>query len=421
MAARATWKGYLKISLVNIPIKVFPATESSGSISFNQLHAECQTRIQQKKWCPHCEREVPNTEIVKGFEFEKGRYVIMSDEDLEKVRPESTRVIDLVQFADAASLDPMYVDRTYYLAPDGGMAADAFAVMRDGMQGKVGIGKLALYGREYLVAVRPFQRGIVMHTLHHAAEMRGIDSVDELNSVPATVKPEEMKLARQVIQTFEQPLNLADYKDEYRDGPAADHRREDRRRGGRRHDCRGAAEGRQPDGGAEEEPRRGERGEEEEREGRCRQARRGETQAGLGIKNLEFRNLECVCRFSVYCRFDLPKTAKEITARAGIHPAQGWHGSTPTFEGGQDIRDRSFEYACEVVGFCQQLSEGGGVGRLMVPQLLNCSLSFATMLEEARSAESDADFISKCCIGLKECQRVVDPMRVVRVSDRTAR
>jgi DNA end-binding protein Ku len=218
MAARATWKGFLKISLVNIPIKVFPATESSGSISFNQLHAECQTRIQQKKWCPHCEREVPNTEIVKGYEFDKGRYVIMADEDLEKVRPESTRVIDLVQFADAASLDPMYVDRTYYLAPDGGMAGDAFAVMRDGMRGKIGIGKLALYGREYLVAVRPFERGIVMHTLHHAAEMRGIDAVEELNSVPATVKPEEAKLARQVIQTFEQPLNLADYKDEYRAG-----------------------------------------------------------------------------------------------------------------------------------------------------------------------------------------------------------
>jgi DNA end-binding protein Ku len=218
MAARATWKGFLKISLVNIPIKVFPATESAGSISFNQLHAECQTRIQQKKWCPSCNREVPNSEIVKGFEFEKGRYVIMSEEDLDQVRPESTRVIDLVQFADAAAIDPMYVDRTYYLAPDGGMAADAFAVMRDGMQGKVGIGKLALYGREYLVAVRPHQRGIVMHTLHHAAEIRSIDAVEELNSVPAKVKPEEMKLARQVIATFEQPLNLSDYKDEYREG-----------------------------------------------------------------------------------------------------------------------------------------------------------------------------------------------------------
>jgi DNA end-binding protein Ku len=218
MAARPTWKGYLKISLVNIPIKVFPATESSGSIGFNQLHAECQTRIKQKKWCPHCEREVPMSEIVKGFEFDRGRYVVVSDADLEQVRPDSTRVIDLVQFADAASLDPMYVDRTYYLAPDGGMAGDAFAVMRDGMEGKVGIGKLALYGREYLVAVRPFQRGIVMHTLHHAAEMRSIDMVDELSTVPTTVKPQEMKLARQVIETFEQPLNLADYKDEYLEG-----------------------------------------------------------------------------------------------------------------------------------------------------------------------------------------------------------
>jgi four helix bundle protein len=84
----------------------------------------------------------------------------------------------------------------------------------------------------------------------------------------------------------------------------------------------------------------------------------------------------------------------------------------PSFEGGQDIRDRSFEYACEVIGFCQQLSEGGGVGRLMVPQLLNCSLSFATMLEEARSAESDADFISKCCIGLKEARESWTRLRV---------
>ena len=217
MAARPTWKGYLKISLVNIPVKVFPATESSATISFNQLHGECQTRIQQKRWCPHCSREVSNTEIVKGYEFEKGRYVLLHDEDFDKARPESTRVIDLVQFADESAIDPMYVDRTYYLAPDGGMAADAFAVVREGMAGKVGVGKLALYGREYLVAVRPHERGIVMHTLHHAAEIRSMDAVEELSSVPQKVKPEEIKLARQVIGTFEAPLDLTDYRDEYRE------------------------------------------------------------------------------------------------------------------------------------------------------------------------------------------------------------
>jgi len=218
MAARATWKGFLKISLVNIPIKVFPATESAGTIAFNQLHAECQTRIQQKRWCAHCNREVPNTEIVKGYEFEKGRYVVLSEDDFDKVRPESTRVIDLVQFADEAAIDPMYVDRAYYLAPDGGVASDAFAVMREGMKGKVGVGKLALYGREYLVAVKPHDNGIVMYTLHHAAEIRSIEAVEELRSVADKVKPEEIRLARQVIETFDAPLNLADYKDEYREG-----------------------------------------------------------------------------------------------------------------------------------------------------------------------------------------------------------
>jgi DNA end-binding protein Ku len=218
MAVRSTWKGFLKISLVTIPIKVFPATESSGTIAFNQLHGECRTRIQQKRWCPRCEREVPHGEIVKGYEFEKGRYVVLSHEDFDTVRPESTRVIDLVQFADASAIDPMYVDRAYYLAPDGRTASDAFAVMRDGMQGKVGIGKLALYGREYLVAVKPQGRGIVMYTLHHAAEIRSIDQVEELSSVTSSVKPQEAKLARQVIETFEGPLDLATYKDEYRAG-----------------------------------------------------------------------------------------------------------------------------------------------------------------------------------------------------------
>jgi DNA end-binding protein Ku len=218
MAARPTWKGFLKISLVNIPVKVFPATESSGTISFNQLHGECRTRIQQKRWCPHCEREVPNSEIVKGYEFEKGRYVVLSDEDFDKVRPESTRVIDLVQFADESAIDPMFVDRAYYLAPDGAMASEAFAVMRDGMVGKVGVGKLALYGREYLVAVKAQGRGIVMYTLHHASELRGIDQIDDLNSVPASVRPEEIKLAQQVIATFDAPLDLANYTDEYRAG-----------------------------------------------------------------------------------------------------------------------------------------------------------------------------------------------------------
>jgi DNA end-binding protein Ku len=217
MAARPTWKGFLKISLVNIPVRVFPATDAAATISFNQLHAECQTRIQQKRWCPKCEREVPMSEIAKGYEFEKGRYVIVTEDDISKVRPESTRVIDLVQFADATSIDPVYVERPYYLAPDGGMALEAFAVMREGMKGKVGIGKLALYGREYLVAVQAREKGLVMYTMRHAREVRGMDQIEELDNVPTKIKPEEIKLAKQVIGNFEGELDLREYRDEYQE------------------------------------------------------------------------------------------------------------------------------------------------------------------------------------------------------------
>ncbi|MSO36546.1 MAG: hypothetical protein EXQ50_09240 [Acidobacteria bacterium] len=125
MAARPTWKGYLKVSLVTIPVRVCPATESSATISFNQLHAECRTKIQQKKWCPKCEREITSAEVVKGYEFEKGRWVVMDEEDIAKVRPESSKIVNLLQFTDADAIDPMYLDKAYYLAPEGPMAADA--------------------------------------------------------------------------------------------------------------------------------------------------------------------------------------------------------------------------------------------------------------------------------------------------------
>src|SRR5207344_2636021 len=138
MAARPTWKGYLKISLVNIPVKVFPATDAAATLAFHQLHAECQTRIQQKRWCPTHNREVPKEEIVKGFEFEKGRYVVIDEEDFEKVRVESTRVINLEKFTDDVAIDPIYLERPYYLAPDGPVAKEAFAVIREGMKGKAG-------------------------------------------------------------------------------------------------------------------------------------------------------------------------------------------------------------------------------------------------------------------------------------------
>ena len=215
MAARPTWKGFLKVSLVTVPVRVYPATDAAASLRFNQLHAECQTRIQQKKWCPTHGREVSKTEIVKGYEFEKGHYVVMAEEDLAKARPESTRVINLLRFVPSSAIDPVHIERPYYLVPDGQVAADAFAVLREGMQGKAGIGKLALSGREYLVAVQPREQGMVMYTLRHAKEVRSMDNIDELAQVPKTAKADEVKLARQVIGNFEGDLDLSEFRDEY--------------------------------------------------------------------------------------------------------------------------------------------------------------------------------------------------------------
>ena len=198
---------------------------------------------------------MPISEIVKGYEFEKGRYVVMDEEDMAKVASESTRVIDLVQFTEVEAIDPIYVERPYYLAPDGQMAQEAFAVMREGMKGKAGIGKLALYGREYLVAVQPKEKGLVMYTMRHANEIRSMDNIEELDGVPSKVKPDEIKLAKQVIGNFEGELDLHRVQGRLSGRAAADHRREDRRRRGRGAGRGDAAEGGQSDGRAAPEPR----------------------------------------------------------------------------------------------------------------------------------------------------------------------
>ena len=215
MPARPTWRGFMKVSLVTVPIRVFPATNAAATVSFNQLHSECQSRIQQKKWCPTCERDVDKTEIVKGYQFEKGRYVVMEDDDLAKARPESTRIVNLLRFADVETIDPIYVERPYYLAPDGKVAGEAFAVLREALRGKAGIGKLALYGREYLVAVQPREQGLVMFTLRQASEIRQLSAIDELGDLPETVSDAEIALARQVIGTFAGDLDLSEFTDEY--------------------------------------------------------------------------------------------------------------------------------------------------------------------------------------------------------------
>ncbi len=225
MAARATWKGSLQISLVTIPIKVFPATEPSPTIALHQLH-DCPspnppTRIQQKKSCPTCQREVPGAEILKGYEVAPGQHVILQEGELAGITPDSSRVIHLTQFGHERALDFLHIDRSYYLGPDG--AGGTYAVICEGLAGKVGTGKWTTGGREMLVAVRAIgagaatvRTGLVLHTLHHAAEIRSMD--DALHGMlPGTADRDAVLSAQQLIAALTDPgpLDLVHHVDQY--------------------------------------------------------------------------------------------------------------------------------------------------------------------------------------------------------------
>jgi DNA end-binding protein Ku len=215
---RAIWKGTLQLSLVAVPIKVYPATEASATLSFNQLHATCQSRIQQKKWCPTCQLEVTAADLVKGYEVAPGQYVLLLDAELDAVSPDSTRVIDLTQFAPASALPWRAIDRAYFLVPDGpdgGPAQDAYAVLVDAIAGSVGIGTLAIYGREYLVAVAAGDRSLVLYTLHHAAEWRTAPYVADRRALVSAALRGATIAAKLVVEALTQPLRLDDFTDTY--------------------------------------------------------------------------------------------------------------------------------------------------------------------------------------------------------------
>ncbi len=214
MAPRPTWKGALKLSLVSIPIRVFPATSQAADVSFRQLHRKCHTPIQLRRWCPHCDEEVAPGDVVKGFKTAKG-YVMVEDEEITSLRPESTRTIDISHVVDAATVDPIYIERTYYLAPDSKAAGNSFAVFRLALQDKAGVGRLALHGREYLVAVLPRGEALLMYTLRTKGEVRDLTSVDGLEFADVRIKPDELKLARQVLQSFETETDLSAFTDRY--------------------------------------------------------------------------------------------------------------------------------------------------------------------------------------------------------------
>jgi DNA end-binding protein Ku len=215
-SSRSTWRGSIRFSLVTIPIRVFPATTTSD-VAFRQLHSVCHTPIQLKKWCPQCEQEVSADELVKGYESAKGQFVVVEEEEIRKVRPESTHTVAVSYMLDVSEIDPLYVERVYFLAPDNKEAGSAYAVLRDGLGDRAGIGHLALRGREYLVAVVPKGDHLEMYTLRTAGEVREASSIDELSFAAGKVKPDEIKLAKMVLEHLPEAPRLSTFTDRYQE------------------------------------------------------------------------------------------------------------------------------------------------------------------------------------------------------------
>jgi DNA end-binding protein Ku len=219
MAARSIWKGSISFGLVNIPIKLYSAAEEKA-FSFNQL---CKNghRIQYKRWCSIEDRHVPYEEIQKGYEIAHDNYVLIQKEELENIKLKTTKTIDIKEFVDAREIDPIFVQKSYYVAPDGKTPDKAYLLLVNILKNteKVAIGKVVLREREQLVALRAFQRGIVMHVLHYLEEIRPMDEIKEISATATNKgKLEEQELALGKIlvdQLRSERFDISNYDDSY--------------------------------------------------------------------------------------------------------------------------------------------------------------------------------------------------------------
>jgi DNA end-binding protein Ku len=199
VAGRASWKGYLKLSLVSCPVKLFPATSASaGKISFNLLHKDTMNRVQMKYHDPEL-GEIDRADLVKGYQFEKDKYVVVTPEEFDEIEIESSKTIDIDGFVDTGDIDPIYFDSAYYLAPDGPIAEETFAVILDAMKKakKVAVAHIVLSGRERLVTLQPIDDGFRLTTLRSAKEIR--EPATALEPLKAKYSPDMLTMATQII------------------------------------------------------------------------------------------------------------------------------------------------------------------------------------------------------------------------------
>ncbi|MEM7814392.1 MAG: Ku protein [Candidatus Aenigmatarchaeota archaeon] len=212
---RAIFTGAISFGLVHIPIRIYTATESK-EIEFHNLCPECLSPLEYKRWCPKCQKEVAWQDVKKGFKISKERWVVLDKEEIEKLKLPSTKALEIQSFIDVSQIDPIFFQKAYYVVPEeGGEKPYSLLVEALRLANKAAIGKVVLKNKEYLVCLRPFKKGLVMHLLYFLREIKDIEELPELKNL-VVVSKEELELAKALISKLtEEEFDASKFKDEY--------------------------------------------------------------------------------------------------------------------------------------------------------------------------------------------------------------
>ena len=210
--ASTVWKGHLTFGLLSLPVRLYSAARSE-TVSFNQLHKSDHSRVKQKLYCQAEDKPIERSEIVKGYEYDKDKYVVVEDEEIKKVAPKTAKTMEVLEFVKAADVDPIYLESSYYLAPDEG-GEKPYALLFEALRqsGYYGVANIAMHNREHIVILRPGAKGILLHTMYYPDEIR---QVEEFRTDTSTIKPKELELAKTLVESLEAPFEPEKYKDNY--------------------------------------------------------------------------------------------------------------------------------------------------------------------------------------------------------------
>lgn len=211
--ASTIWKGYITFGLISIPVRLFAAARTER-ISFHQIHEPCHSRIKQQIFCPSCDRTVERSELVKGFEAEKDTYVIVEDEEIRKIAPESQETMEILEFVKLEEVDPLYFDASYYVTPED-PGRRAYQLLLETMQrtGFAAMAKIAMHQREHTVIIRPREDGLTLHSIFYAHEVRAIPEYGQTRNTE--IKPQEVQLAEQLVKSLAASFTPDKYEDTY--------------------------------------------------------------------------------------------------------------------------------------------------------------------------------------------------------------